>query len=140
MTDMTLVGVAQANAKATKAHYQSFFGIILLIEFLVVLALLIIPHRILDALGMTHIGAEKWLQLLAGVWLVLLLFQFIARRQPLLGRYPNIANIIGRIGLAGLLTYVGGWFLYPALYMVISALLLYVLFRRMIIGELQTRP
>ena len=140
MTDMTLAGVAQAKAKSTLSSYKSLFGFLLLVEFIVSIAVLAIPDRILNWLGMEHIPGEKWLQLLAGTWIFLLLFQIIARREPLLGRYPNIVNIIGRVGLAGLLIYVGGDFLYIAAYMLVSALLLYIFFRRMIIDELQTRP
>ena len=140
MSDMTLSGVALDKARSTKSTYKSIFGLILAFELIIALALLFIPHYVLDILGMTHIGAEMWLQLLAGIWLILLLYQFAARRQPLLSRYPNIINVIGRFGLAILLVCVGGYFLYGAIYFLVTALILYILFRRMIIGELQTRP
>jgi len=140
MSDMTLSGVALDKAKSTKSAYRSVFGLILLFEVIIAFALLFVPHRVLDILGMTHIGAEMWLRLLAGIWLILLLYQFAARRQPLLSRYPNIINVIGRFGLAIVLACLGGYFLYGAIYMVVTAFILYILFRRMIIGELQTRP
>lgn len=154
MTDMTLTGVALAKAKVTKARYKTFLGFILLVEFLVCCVFFFIPHRFLEWIRMENDVSEKWLQLLAGIWVFLLLYQFIARREPLLGRYQNIANIIGRLGLSALFAFVafsspkyqGGnesdfnMALYATIWMLVTAFLLYVFFRRMIIDELQTRP
>ena len=140
MADSESIGVTQATAKKRHSSFRRLYGLYLLLQILLCVLLLIKPHIPLEWLGLANSGVDQWARICAGTLLLATFLQIPGYTDPINGRVTVVIGIIGGFGLAILFACLGGVFYWLAAIVGLFAVLLYVLFRRTIVSELQTRP
>ena len=130
----------RTRAAAARAAYRRLLGVNLALQGLIAVAVLAFPETLLDWLGLGGPGAAAWARAWAGLLLVVSALQLPGFLAPILNRFPNVLAILSRGATAALYLCLGGGFLWLALFDAGFAVALYILYRRAIIAELQTRP
>ena len=141
MTDSLSIGWTRAEADRALKTYRRLYGFNLALQSLGALAVLIWPAALLDLVNLpTPEAATDWARIWAMMVLLASAFQIPGYLDPVFNRLPNVIGIIGRAAMAILYLLLGGGFLWLALFDGVFAVALYILFRRLVIAELQTRP
>ena len=141
MTDSLSIGWTRAEADRALKAYRRLYGFNLALQSLGALFVLIWPAVLLDIVNLpAPEAATDWVRVWAMMVLLASAFQIPGYLDPIFNRLPNVIGITGRAVMAILYLLLGGGFLWLALFDGVFAVALYILFRRLVIAELQTRP
>ncbi|TYC55766.1 hypothetical protein FMN50_12110 [Rhodobacterales bacterium] len=140
MSDSLSLGWSQSDARRKRDAYRRLLAVNLALQSLLALIVLIYPSGLLSLLALDGPGALPWARVWAAMVLLASAFQVPALLEPVNQRLPSVIGITGRFGMTILYLCLGGGFLWLALFDGIFAVLLFMLFQRAILGELQTRP
>jgi hypothetical protein len=138
--DALKIGWTRAQSGRQRVRYRWLLGCLLLVEFAVGVALLIVPAWIAGFAGEVAPGMSIWVRITGVMMLTTTVFQLSGWFNPLYQRWPNILGILWRIGLAALCACLGGRFWILALAEVGAAVLLALLYWRLMRAELMSRP
>ena len=141
MSDSLSIGWTRAAADGALKAYKRLYGINLALQSVLALVVLVCPGWVL---GLLSIAAPEAATDWARVWALMVLlasaFQVPGYIDPVFNRLPNVIGIVGRGLMTGLYVILGGGFYWLALFDGAFAVALYVLYRRLVIAELQSRP
>ena len=139
--DQTLaLGWTRRQAAARRIRYQWVLGVNLGLYVLLALFALIAPTAFSRLFGLPLPVPSAWLRAWAGLLIMLSLLYLPALLSPLRWRWGNVIGIVGRFGMAIIYLFLGGGFLWFALFDIAFAVALFILYLRLATAELMSRP
>ncbi len=140
MTDTLSIGWTRATADGRRTVFRRVLAFNLALQSLVAIYVLIDPTTPLALFGISGADAEKLTRLWVAMVVMASALQLPGLLEPIYNRLPNIIGILGRVGMTILYIVLAGPFLWLAAFDGFFTVALYLLYRRAIIAELQTRP
>jgi len=140
MTDTLSIGWSRAAADGRLKTYRRLLGLNLALLALIGLIALSCPGWLLRLVHLDGPGATDWARAIGGLLLVIAGLQVPALISPLRYLPATLIAIVGRAGVAAILLFLGGGFLWFAAFDGIFAVILALSYHRLAIAELMTRP
>ena len=139
--DQTLsLGWMQAQARSRCLTYQRVLALNLILQAVLALFAIISPATLSELIGLPDPIPSGWLRVWAGMLLLVTALYIPGLLDPVRWRWGNVAGIVGRFGMAILYLFLGGPFLWFALFDAAFALLLSFLYFGLFEAELMSRP
>ena len=137
MTEMLTLSGTRAIADGRIATFRRVFAAVLALEAVFALILLIVPDL---AFGLLGLAVTKGTRVGGGLLLWAALLQVPGQLNPVHDRLPVVLGVIGRglMGFLGILLGAGYWIL--GVIALVFAVVLFLLYQRVVTAELMTRP
>jgi hypothetical protein len=139
MDDTLSIGWTQDWARSRRSAYRGLLKLALLIEAAVGAVALVWPYWLASLLTGGSMVAPDWMRAWGVLVLLFCLVQLPGLGDPQRNRGPNVIGIVGRFAQALTYLLVGGPFWFGVVEGVFF-LLLAILYYRLCIAELMTRP
>jgi hypothetical protein len=139
--DQTLsLGWTQAQARSRSTTYRRVLGLNLLIYMALALVALAVPGALSRAMALPPGTPSAWVAAWGGLLLVLSALYLPGLVKPVELRYANAVGIPARLVLAVVYLCLGRGFLWLAALEAVFAILLGMLYFKLAIAELMSRP
>jgi hypothetical protein len=140
MVDVHLISWTGALAESRLRTYRIVLRGVLIVDALLALFALVFPRWFAEFLGQAVPHPSSWPALWGAMTLGVCIFWASGLRRPSFYRWPNVAGIAVKLLLALVLLFAGRGFLLLALWEGATAVVLIILYYRMLIAEMGCRP
>jgi len=141
MTDQTLtLGWTMAQAARALRSYRLVLGFNMAVHVLIGLACIFCPGWVSQMAGLSDAIPVGWERGWGATLLLVTVLYIPGWHQPLIARMPNVIGIGGRLWMALIWLFCGGGFLWFALFDGFFAVVLALLYRRLLTNQLMTHP
>lgn len=140
MSEALSIGWNKARAARSRRLYRTVLGINLVLHFLIGLAGLFAPHWVADVLNMPGPIPSGWTRGWGATLILVTVLYIPGWLDPLAVRSPNFIGILGRMWVGTVWLFIGGRFLWFALFDFAFALLIGLLYWRLLRDHLMSHP
>ena len=140
MSDGLSIGWSQDLARRRRVLYQRVLGFNMLLHLGIGLMCMFTPHLVARIFDLPPAVPHGWINGWGATLILVTALYIPGQRDPVRQRYPNFAGILGRLWMATVWFVVGGGFFWFGVFDLSFAIILFLLYLRMIKAELQTRP
>ena len=140
MSDGLSIGLSQALARRRRVTYQRVLGFNMFLHLVVGLICMFMPQLVARTLDLPPAVPHGWINGWGATLILVTALYIPGQRDPVRQRYPNFCGIVGRLWMATVWFVVGGGFFWMGVFDLSFAIILFLLYIRMIKAELQTRP
>ena len=143
--DQTLSrGWTRTEAENRRSAYRRLLGFNMVLQIIIGVSAVLMPRWVTSLLGLHDPVQPGWVSCWGGMVLLATLLYVPGYLEPVRHRWSNLGGIVGRLGFVMLyiaLTLSGSWgFLVPALFDLAFGAGLAIMYYRLAIAELMSRP
>jgi hypothetical protein len=140
MSDGLSIGWSQDSARKRLTAYRRVLGFNMLLHLGIGLGCMFVPYFVSERFGLPAPVPTGWVRGWGATLILVTALYIPGLRDPLRSRYPNVCGIVGRVWMATVWFVVGGGFFWFGLFDISFAAILAILYYRLAIAELMTRP
>jgi len=140
VTDTLTIGWTTTRVTESRALYRRVLGLNLILHVFIGLACLFFPHWVADMVGLPGPIPAGWTQAWGGMLILITALYVPGWLDPLVNRAPNLIGILGRFWMGTVWTFCGGAFLWFAAFDYLFAVIIAVLYLRLLRSSLMARP
>lgn len=140
MTDTLSAGWTRAEANSRIKIYRRVFGLALALQIVIGGLFLFYPAFSLGILGLPAGAENPWPSIWGATLIFVTAMQIPGALDPVRQRYPSIIAVLGRALMVVTFLSQGGAFLWFAAFDAVFGVLIFLLFQRLVIAELMSRP
>jgi hypothetical protein len=140
MSDELSIGWCQDRANGRRRAYRGLLGFNMLLHLIVGLLCMFTPYFVSETVGLPPPVPTGWIRGWGATLILVTALYIPGLRDPVRNRYPNIIGILGRVWMASTWFVIGGNFFWLGLFDIVFAALIALLYYRLFVAVLQSRP
>jgi hypothetical protein len=140
MPDGLSIGWSTARAQNRRRVYRRILGFNMLLHLVIGLACMFVPEFVSRTFGLPSPVPSGWIRGWGATLILVTALYIPGLQDPIRSRTPNFIGILGRVWMATVWLVIGGGFVWFGLFDLFFAILLAVLYNRLLQAELMSRP